>query len=149
MDGKLPAKCTGRTGDIIPMLTPLEAVIWLREGAVLLDLRRPYETCYRTLDVPKVLHVPWKELALHVAEIPRDCPLVLLDNAGVWSRRLYPVIRALTEARVAVISGGILAWIEDGLPILTDKSYALSGQCSCKLRPQKPYPKRDQGKGSL
>lgn len=73
--------------------------------------------------------------------IPRDCAQVLVDNAG-GCRRLYPSIVALTLTRVVVISGGVLAWIEEGSSVITDKGHALNGPCSCKLRPRKPYPKK-------
>ena len=131
----------------IAFLSPADARDWLEREAVLVDLRRPYETLHRTLDVPETLFLPWPEFEERQGELPLDRPLVLMDNVGLRSQRLYPLVKALGAQRVAVLSGGVLAWIDAGLPVTRNPDYALNGQCSCRLRPRKPYAKGDTGPG--
>ena len=128
----------GGAADAAAALSPREALEHLLKGAALLDIREPYETNYRVLDVPKAIHIPNNALMDRYAEIPRDAPLVVLDNVGVRSKEVARFLLEKGIVDVAWIVGGVVDWVREGLPLRVDPNYELVGQCSCKLRPKNP-----------
>lgn len=124
--------------EILTALSPREALEFLREGAALLDVREPYETNYRVLDVPRAFQVPNSVFMERCADIPRDTPLIVLDNVGVRSKEIARLLLEKGYPDVAWVVGGVVDWVRDGLPLQVDPNYELIGQCSCKLRPKNP-----------
>jgi len=118
-------------------LGPPEALQSLQEGAVLLDLRSDELMEMKAFQVPAQIHVPHRELAKHLAELPRDRPLLLADSSGVFTKEAAHVLldRGFTE--VACLNGGMLAWDNEGLPVVTDPEAILHGECACVMRSRK------------
>ena len=128
----------GSAGDAAAALSPREALDFFRKGAVLLDIREPYETNYRILDIPEAVHVPNSVLMDRCGEIPRNAPLIVLDNVGVRSKEIARFLLGNGFPDVAWLVGGVVDWVREGLPLRVDPNYELIGQCSCKLRPKNP-----------
>lgn len=119
-------------------LSPREALEFFRQGAILLDVREPYETNYRILDIPKAFQIPNSVLMDRLADVPQDVPLIVLDNVGVRSKEIARFLLEKGLIDVAWIVGGVVDWVREGLPLRVDPNYELIGQCSCKLRPKNP-----------
>ncbi|HOT00666.1 MAG TPA: rhodanese-like domain-containing protein [Acidobacteriota bacterium] len=127
-----------RPADSPTPVSPKEALARLQNGATLLDIREAYETNFRVIDVPAVIQVPHRGFQDHWTEIPRDVPLILMDNVGVRSPEIARFLIEKGYQQVAYIIGGVVDWVKGGLPVLVDRNYELVGQCSCKLRPKNP-----------
>lgn len=119
-------------------LSPREALEFLQKGAVLLDVREPYETNYRILDIPKAFQIPNSVLMDRLADVPQGVPLIVLDNVGVRSKEIARFLLEKGLSEVAWVVGGVVDWVREGLPLRVDPNYELIGQCSCKLRPKNP-----------
>lgn len=134
--------------DGIRTLSPAEAFEEVsRRGALIVDLRPDHETSYRVFDVSEVFYLPQREFAERYGELPRDRPLILSDAVGLRSREAARILRDAGFADVASLTGGIIDWERDGLPIRKDRGFELNGQCSCRLRsPKGGNPVPDAGK---
>jgi rhodanese-related sulfurtransferase len=124
-------------GDILA-LSPGEARSLLIQGAVLIDLRKEYETCYRVFDVPDIIYMTEQEINDARDRLPKNRPLILADNVGMLSRKVAQKLYSKGFDNIAILSGGIIAWVKDGMPVKKDPNYELRGQCSCKLQPVNP-----------
>ncbi len=100
--------------DSVPEVTPHEAARRLRDGAALLDVRNRDE--FDESRVPDSLLIPLGELKERVSELPQDQDLVVICRSG--GRSGLAVDWLLSQGFVAVnLSGGILDWEEEGLPV--------------------------------
>jgi rhodanese-related sulfurtransferase len=115
-------------------LAPGEARQCLSQGAMLVDLREPYETNFRVFDVGEALYVPWTRFASSYRALPRDRPLILADAAGIYCREAARILAAAGYTNIAKLSGGMIDWDAAGLPVRKDRDYELGGQCACKMK---------------
>lgn len=120
------------------VLTPREAFALLSRGALLVDLREAYETNYRVFDVPDAFYLPWSRFAEAIGTLPRGRDLVYADAVGIYAAA---AARAALAAGIpeppcgaACMSGGIVEWESDGLPVRKDMEFELGGQCACKMK---------------
>jgi len=115
-------------------LTPAEAFSYLRQGAVLVDLREAYETNFRVFDVERVIYVPWSRFAAGLGELPRGEAIVVADAVGIYAREAVRALAAAGYENLAAMAGGMVDWDAAGLPVRKDAEYELGGQCACKMK---------------
>lgn len=120
------------------VLTPRVAFALLSRGALLVDLREAYETNYRVFDVPDAVYLPWSRFAEGVGALPRGRDLVFADAVGIYAAAAARAALAMgipePPCGAACISGGIVEWEADGLPVRKDAEFELGGQCACKMK---------------
>jgi len=121
-------------------LSPREALQMLGKGAVLLDLRSDELMEMKAFEVPAMIHVPHLDLASHLASLPLDRPLLLADSAGVFTKAAAHILLEHGFEQVACLNGGMLAWDQEGLPVLTDPGAILHGECACVMKSRKVKP---------
>ena len=95
--------------------TPQQAYDAVREGAVLLDVREPWE--YEQLHIPGAVLIPLGEIADRLAEIPEDQDVYVHCRLGGRSGRAVEFLREHGRPRAINVVGGIDAWKEAGLPV--------------------------------
>lgn len=86
-----------------------------RGEAVIVDVREPEELAQ--VSVPGALHIPLGDLPERASELPRDRELLMLCRSGNRSGRATEYLLRSGFDRTANIAGGILAWVEQGLPV--------------------------------
>jgi glyoxylase-like metal-dependent hydrolase (beta-lactamase superfamily II)/rhodanese-related sulfurtransferase len=92
-----------------------EASTWLADtGALVVDVREPSE--YQAGHVPGALSIPQAELALHLGELPRERPLLVVCEGGTRSVRAARFLKQTGFTRVTNLAGGTSAWRNAGLP---------------------------------
>jgi rhodanese-related sulfurtransferase len=104
------------------METPLEidvatAAQLQREGALLLDVREPFEVA--TCTVPGSRHIPMRQIPESLSELPRDRLILAFCHHGGRSLRVTQFLRANGFTQVSNVAGGIDAWaveIDPSLP---------------------------------
>lgn len=121
-------------------LSPQEALQVLGQGALLLDLRSDELREMKTFQVPAQIHVPHRDLEAHCADLPLDRPLILADSSGVYTRAAAHFLLDHGFQQVACLNGGMLAWDQEGLPVVTDPAAILHGECACVMRSRKGAP---------
>lgn len=128
----------------LTFLSPQEAYELLsKDDAILVDLRESYETNFRLFDVPNVIYLPKNEFRTEFAKVPADKPVILADNAGLFTKELALFLLENGYTQVACLNGGVLDWVHDNMPLKIDRDYELTGQCACKLRPRKGKKKEE------
>jgi len=78
------------------------------ERLLLLDVREPFERELATIE-PSV-HIPMREVAARLAEIPRDREVVVYCHGGTRSMMVAAFLENRGYPSVANLSGGIDAW---------------------------------------
>ena len=96
-------------------LDPKAAAQHVEDGALLLDVREPDE--WETAHVPGALHIPLGELGRRFQDLPRGREIVVICRSGRRSANAQDAIEAAGFGPVANLSGGMIAWEEDGLPV--------------------------------
>lgn len=92
---------------LIPDVTPADAVVALRNGAVLLDVREPSELA--TAHVADALHIPMGQVTSRIDDIPRDRPILCLCHHGGRSAQVASYL-AGQGYDVTNVAGGIDQW---------------------------------------
>lgn len=87
-------------------------------GLVVLDVREPFE--WEEGHVAGALHIPMREVADRVAEIPRDRPIALVCRGGPRSSLVGSVLLARGFTSLTNVWGGMTGWLEAGLPLAED-----------------------------
>ena len=98
-------------------LDPEESKRRVDAGALLLDVRNPDE--WQAGHVEGAAWIPMQELAERQDELPTDRDIVVVCKVGGRSARVAEALVAAGYEAVNV-AGGLEAWQEAGLPIVTD-----------------------------
>ncbi len=88
----------------------------LRAGALLLDVREPYEVAH--VAVAGSRHVPMRQIPAALDDLPRDQPILVLCHHGGRSLRVTQFLRANGFAGAVNVAGGIDAWAQQVDPTL-------------------------------
>ena len=104
------------------METPLEVDVATaaqlhREGALLLDVREPFEVA--TCAVAGSRHIPMRQIPESLPDLPRDRLILVQCHHGGRSLRVTEFLRANGFTQVSNVAGGIDAWAEQIAPSLT------------------------------
>lgn len=98
-------------------ITPREALIRQRAGALLLDVREPFE--HASGLPPNAIALPRAQIPQCIAAIEPDQSRTILTICGHGQRSLYAAqtLLQLGYADVASVAGGVAQWIAEGLPL--------------------------------
>jgi adenylyltransferase/sulfurtransferase len=104
-----------------PMDTPLEVDVATaarlhREGALLLDVREPFEVEHCAIAGSQRL--PMRQIPESLADLPRDRLILVHCHHGGRSLRVTQFLRTNGFAQVSNVAGGIDAWAEQIDPSL-------------------------------
>jgi rhodanese-related sulfurtransferase len=96
-------------------LSPSEAYdAWQAGDLSIVDIREQGE--HNQTHIPGVPLIPMSMLAERMDELP-DGPLVILCRSGDRSARVTEYLSSVgAHGEVANLDGGIIAWVQDGLP---------------------------------
>ena len=105
----------------MPDAVPLEvdvvtAAHMLRDGALLLDVREPFEVA--TCQVAGSRLVPMRQIPGSLGDLPRDQPILVLCHVGARSLRVTQFLRANGFPLASNVGGGIDTWAEQVDPSL-------------------------------
>lgn len=90
-------------------------------GAFLLDVREPDE--WQEVHVAAARLIPLGELPQRLTELPTDRDIICMCRSGRRSEKAQALIaQRKTGAPVMNMTGGILQWIADGLPVVKDEA---------------------------
>ncbi len=116
-----PARAAGwapviRTFAGVPQLEPE----WLEEhpgGAFVLDVREPHEFTGELGHIKGARLLPVGELRAHLADLPRDRPIVVVCRSGGRSAQASLILEGAGFPDVANLAGGMIRWRSLGLPV--------------------------------
>lgn len=111
-----------------------EAFTYIQKGALILDIRKDYETNYRVIDFPEIIYLPYDSYKDKYNSVPKERDIVIVDNVGLVSPEVGRFLVSKGYNRVFYIGGGIIDWDAAGLPLKKDLDYELNGGCACQVR---------------
>ncbi|MDI1320011.1 MAG: rhodanese-like domain-containing protein [bacterium] len=82
----------------------------LRDGALLLDVREPFEVAICAVAGSR--HMPMRQIPENLDDLPRDRPILVFCHHGTRSQRVTQFLRANGFANATNVAGGINAWAE-------------------------------------
>jgi rhodanese-related sulfurtransferase len=101
----------------VPGTGPNEALLLIGEGAVMVDVREPFE--WEAGHAPMARHIPLGSLADAVDELAKGTPVVLVCRVGGRSARATAFL-VESGFQATNLEGGMKAWADAGLPVETD-----------------------------
>ena len=101
--------------DLPAEVTPREAFDAVSRGALLVDVREPWE--HAEQHIAGAVLIPLNELPARLAEIPADRDVYVHCRMGGRSARAVDVLRQSGRPRTSNVAGGIEGWVNDQLPV--------------------------------
>jgi rhodanese-related sulfurtransferase len=99
-------------------LSPEEVRRLLDENAIdLIDVREPYE--HEAGRIEGAIHVEIPNLTAAAAQLDQERPIVFYCRSGARSAMTTQAFRA-SGFQAFNLTGGLLAWVDKGLPIVPD-----------------------------
>ncbi|MEQ8954625.1 MAG: MBL fold metallo-hydrolase, partial [Gammaproteobacteria bacterium] len=83
----------------------------------LLDVRTKVETDEESARLDGAQLIPINELRDRLDEVPTDKPVMTICRSGKRSVLAYDILRKAGVDKVASVSGGLLRWFAEGLPV--------------------------------
>lgn len=99
-------------------IDPKTAAERLRAGSLLVDVREDDE--WREAHVAQAHWIPLGQLKERLSELPPDAEIICMCRSGRRSEKARQIIKEQRpQARVVNMTGGILQWVKDGLPVVS------------------------------
>ena len=98
------------------------------EGALLVDVREPGEGQALALDMPAIVNMSLSALESRWSELPRDRELVMVCQSGERSLKAAYFLQFHGYTQVSNMGGGILKWMQKGLPVIGQRIDAGIGE---------------------
>jgi rhodanese-related sulfurtransferase len=132
----------------IKEICPTTAQTWIKEGAILVDVREKDEVAKLAYDVPRIVHIPLSEFEERYAELPKDQNLVMVCAVGERSLRAANFLLNHGYEKVANMRPGIKRWVDRGFPTIGDKSSvgtSAGGACCAPATTEAPAAQEKAG----
>lgn len=118
-DDKLPIQ-----PDWAPVITTYSQVLnitpqWVaahKEQLHILDVRTLHELEEESVRIEGAQNIPINELRDRILEVPDDKPVMTICRSGKRSVLAFTILRKAGAKKIANIDGGLLRWLEEGLP---------------------------------
>ncbi len=104
------------------VVSPEEAAATIEaapDGLVILDVRTPEEFAEARIEGATLLDFYRADFAERLAELDRDVPYVLYCRSGSRSDQAFALMRELGFTSVQDVDGGIVGWMDAGLPVVS------------------------------
>jgi rhodanese-related sulfurtransferase len=115
---------------LVREICPTTTKAWVKNGALLVDVREKDEVSELSYDVPDIIHIPLSEFEDRFNEIPKDKDVVMVCKGGVRSLRAAGFLVKHGYSNVVNMKLGIARWVQKGFPVKGNPS-VVSGSDSC------------------
>ncbi|MCP9768564.1 rhodanese-like domain-containing protein [Lacihabitans sp. LS3-19] len=105
------------TQSLVKEICPTSTQKWVKDGAVLVDVREKDEVEKSTFDVPNILYIPLSEFEDRFSEIPRNKNVVVVCQNGGRSLRAAGFLVNHGYENVVNMQHGMNRWVERGFPV--------------------------------
>jgi rhodanese-related sulfurtransferase len=116
---------------IVHEICPTTTQAWLKEGALLVDVRENDEVAQLAFDVPNLIHIPLSEFEDRFQELPKDKKLILACKAGSRSWRATAYLMHNDYDNVVNMKHGLERWVQKGFPTKGDTSTLTNNDSCC------------------
>jgi rhodanese-related sulfurtransferase len=101
-------------------ICPSTTQLWIKEGALLVDVREKDEVDELSFNVPNIINIPLSEFEERYSEIPQNQKIVVVCRSGSRSLRAagYLIYHNYSAENVVNMQHGIIRWAQKGFPLL-------------------------------
>lgn len=112
---------------LVKEICPTTTQDWVRDGAVLIDVREADEVSELAYDVPEIIHIPLSEFEDRFQEVPKDRDVVLVCRSGGRSLRAagFLINHGYNREKVVNMQYGMIRWAEKGFPTKGNSAWVL------------------------
>lgn len=115
---------------LVKEICPTTTQEWVKNGALLVDVRENDEVEQLAYDVPNIINIPLSIFEERFNEIPKDKNVVMVCKSGGKSLRAAGFLVNKGYTNVVNMQHGITRWVQKGFPTKGDTS-AVTGSDSC------------------
>ncbi len=109
---------------LVKEICPTTTQVWVKRGALLVDVRERDEVAELSYDVPNIVNIPLSEFDAHYNELPKDREIVFVCSGGGRSLRAagFLINHGYDGDKVVNMKHGIIRWVQKGFPTKGDTS---------------------------
>jgi rhodanese-related sulfurtransferase len=109
-------------------VAPVQAVTLINGEAAVVDLRSA--EAYSRGHIVNAKNIPFDELEAKKDVLKKDKPVIAVCDAGISSTKAVAMLRQLGFDSAYSLKGGMTAWDQAGLPVVTGKKTRSKGKKS-------------------
>lgn len=107
---------------LVKEICPTTTQDWVKNGALLVDVREVDEVAQLAYDVPNIINIPLTVFEENFTKIPKDRDVVLVCKSGVRSLRAAGFLVNHGYDKVVNMKHGMIRWVQKGFPTIGDTS---------------------------
>src|SRR3989344_5743863 len=115
---------------LVKEICPTTTQVWVKNGALLVDVREKDELATLAYDVPNIINIPLSEFEERFNEIPKDKEVVMVCRSGGRSLRAAGFLVNHGYTNVVNMEHGMIRWATKGFPTKGDTSGVLENKQS-------------------
>ena len=108
------------------VICPTTTMGKIKEGALIVDVRRKDEVAQANFDVPNYMHIALEEFEENFGTIPKDKEIVIVCRSGEKSLKAAYFLMNHGYEGVYNMGGGLLKWINKKFPTKGDTEALLA-----------------------
>jgi len=101
---------------LVKEICPTTTQAWVKNGALLVDVREKDEIAELAYDVPNIINIPLSEFEERFSEIPKDKEVVVVCRSGARSLRTAGFLVNHGYTKVVNMEHGMIRWATKGFP---------------------------------
>ncbi len=105
---------------LVKEICPTKTQEWIKNGAILVDVREADEVANLAFDVPNLINIPLSIFEERFIKIPKNKEVILVSKTGSKSLRATGFLVNHGYDKVANMKHGILRWVQKGFPTKGD-----------------------------
>jgi rhodanese-related sulfurtransferase len=108
-----------KTQETVKEICPTTTQQWVKDGAILVDVREKEEINTLAYDVPNIIYIPLSEFENRYQELPKQKKLVMVCKGGGRSLRAagFLLNHGYDPSLVVNMQHGIVRWAQKGFPV--------------------------------
>jgi len=119
------------TQTLVKEICPSTTQLWVKKGALLVDVREKDEVEKLAYDIPGIINIPLSEFEERFQEIPKDKPVVMVCKSGGRSLRAAGFLVNHGYTNVVNMQHGITRWVLKGFATKGDTSVVSGSDVCC------------------
>lgn len=112
---------------LIKEICPTTTQRWVKDGALLVDVREANEVAALSFAVPKIVTIPLSDFEDRYSELPLDQKMVIVCRGGGKSllATSFLINHGYDASKVVNMKHGMIRWAQKGFPTIGDISSVL------------------------
>lgn len=116
---------------LVKEICPTTTQEWVKNEALLVDVREEDEVAELSFDVPNIINIPLSEFEERFNEIPKDKDIVMVGKGGSKSLRAAGFLVNNGYANVVNMQHGIERWVQKGFPTKGNITVVIGSDSCC------------------